>query len=49
MQLHDIARFVESNIGVGKLSEDIRDCADRLHALTKKIHIQKNNEETNES
>lgn len=42
IQLHDIARFVESNIGVGKLSEDIRDCADRLHALTKKINSKEN-------
>ncbi len=38
IQLHDIARFVESNIGEGKLSEDIRNCADRLHAITKKIY-----------
>lgn len=37
IELHNIARFVESTIGQGKLSEDIRNCADRLHALTKKI------------
>jgi hypothetical protein len=34
IQLHDIARLVETEIGQGKLSEDIRDCADRLHVLT---------------
>lgn len=48
MQLHDIARFVEQSIGQGKLSEDIRDCADRLHAITKTIYIKKDNEEINE-
>ena len=46
IQLHDIARYVESNIGVGKLSEDIRDCADRLHAITKEIYTQKNDKES---
>jgi hypothetical protein len=35
IQLHDIARTVESNIGSGKLSQDIRDAADRLHMLLK--------------
>lgn len=30
IQLHDIARKVEQQIGVGKLSQDIRACADRL-------------------
>lgn len=34
IQLHDIARLVEKEIGQGKLSEDIRDCADRLHNVT---------------
>ena len=48
IELHNIARFVESNIGVGKLSEDIRNCADRLHALTKKISSEEGtNEESN--
>lgn len=49
IELHNIARFVETNIGVGKLSEDIRNCADRLHAITKEIYIQKNNKEINEN
>lgn len=34
IQLHDIARLVEAEIGHGKLSEDIRDVADRLHVLS---------------
>lgn len=29
--LHDIARLVETEIGIGKLSQDIRKCADSLH------------------
>jgi uncharacterized protein YecA (UPF0149 family) len=37
MRLHDIAREVEQQIGVGELSQDIRACADRLsdHNRTK--------------
>jgi hypothetical protein len=35
MMLHQIARMIETKMGKGLLSEDIRDCADRLHALTK--------------
>lgn len=34
IKLHDIARLVEIEIGKGKLSDDIRDIADRLHALS---------------
>jgi hypothetical protein len=34
IQLHDIARLVEAEIGHGKLSEDIRSVADRLHVLS---------------
>lgn len=33
MQLHDIARLIEKEIGSGQLSEDIRDAADRLHLI----------------
>jgi hypothetical protein len=36
MQLHEVARTVEREIGTGQLSEDIRACADRLHSLVKK-------------
>ena len=34
IQLHDIARTVEQQIGIGQLSNDIRNVADRLHTLT---------------
>jgi hypothetical protein len=33
IQLHDIARAVEQEIGIGQLSEDIRKAADRLHEV----------------
>jgi hypothetical protein len=33
--LHDIARVIEQEIGIGKLSEDIRGCADKLNKLIK--------------
>ena len=33
IKLHDIARKVEQEIGVGELSEDIRQAADRLHEV----------------
>jgi len=33
IELHDIARLVEEEIGVEKLSEDIRKVADRLHEV----------------
>jgi hypothetical protein len=36
IQLHDIARQIEKEIGHGSLSEDIRRDADRLHQLIKK-------------
>ena len=35
IRLHDIARLIEENIGVGELSRDIRKCADRLSELSK--------------
>ena len=41
IQLHNIARLVEGEVGRGLLSEDIRDCADRLHKLTKYDYITK--------
>jgi cation transport regulator ChaC len=31
IQLHDIARLVEAEVGEGELSQDIRNIADRLH------------------
>lgn len=33
IQLHDIARLIETEIGSGQLSMDLRDCADRLNML----------------
>ena len=35
IQLHDIARTIEQEIGTGKLSDDIRNAADRLNILIK--------------
>jgi hypothetical protein len=35
IKLHDIARKVEKELGVGQLSEDIRKAADRLNTLLK--------------
>jgi hypothetical protein len=33
IKLHDLARIVEQEIGVGQLSKDIRKSADRLHEV----------------
>jgi hypothetical protein len=44
IELHNIARQVEATVGKGQLSEDIRNCADRLHTLTKQQR--QNNERT---
>jgi hypothetical protein len=35
IQLHDIARAIEQQLGQGQLSEDIRKAADSLSALLK--------------
>lgn len=43
VQLHNVARTVEQEIGQGLLSEDIRDCADRLHKLVRYDYIKKEN------
>jgi hypothetical protein len=37
IQLHDVARAVEQQIGTGQLSEDIRNCADRLNIVIKEV------------
>jgi hypothetical protein len=39
IKLHDVARLVENEIGTGQLSDDIRNCADRLHVLTLGVRI----------
>ncbi len=36
IDLHYIARSIEKNIGSGKLSQDLRDIADRLNSFLKK-------------
>jgi hypothetical protein len=38
MELHSTARLIERDLGKGQLSEDIRNCADRLNALIKEAH-----------
>jgi hypothetical protein len=35
IKLHDLARIIESEIGVGQLSNDVRKSADKLSALLK--------------
>lgn len=34
IQLHDIARLVEAEVGQGELSDNIRNVADRLHVYS---------------
>ena len=41
VQLHDIARTVEREIGTGQLSSDIRSAADRLNVLLKPMEMVK--------
>ena len=40
LALHDIARAVEARFGSCQISEDIRDCADRLHTLGEPLKVQ---------
>ncbi len=41
-KLHEAARVVYQDVGDGKLSDDIRKCADRLNDLVKaEIHTEK--------
>lgn len=37
IKLHEIARMIESQLGRGLLSDDVRDCANRLHMVTRPI------------
>ncbi len=39
IQLHDIARQIEQELGSGSLSQDLRRSADRLHELIKKQDV----------
>lgn len=38
MILHNIARTIEQQIGVGALAQDIRKCADTLHVITSPLN-----------
>ncbi len=40
IDLHNIARKIETEMGSGQLSQDLRSVADRLHALVKVEHVQ---------
>jgi hypothetical protein len=37
--LHDIARAVEVQLGICQISEDIRNCADRLHQIGEPLKV----------
>ena len=39
VQLHNIARLIEREIGFGQLPKDVRRCADSLHTLTSPLDI----------
>lgn len=39
IDLHHIARKIEIEIGVGQLSQDLRNVADRLHELTRVEYV----------
>ena len=41
IKLHDVARLLEKTMGRGQLSDDIRDCANRLHVVTNYDYIKK--------
>lgn len=39
IQLHNIARLIETEIGQGQLSYDIRKCADRPNVLCSPLEV----------
>ncbi len=39
IELHNIARQVESQVGIGQLSIDIRKCGDRLTVLLNPLKV----------
>ena len=43
--LHNIARMIEQKVGRGLLSDDIRDCANRLHMIARPVKPPKENSE----
>lgn len=40
LALHDIARAVEARFGQCQISDNIRDCADRLHVLGEPLKVE---------
>ena len=40
VQLHDVARLIEQQLGTGQLSIDVRDAADRLNTLINPIKME---------
>ena len=40
IDLHAIARLVETKIGHGQLSDDIRRCADTLHTVKEQVGVE---------
>ena len=38
IELHQIARILEENLGVGEISDDLRKIADKLSELLKRDH-----------
>ncbi len=43
IKLHEVARLIEQQLGKGQLSEDVRECADRLSDLLNPIEKTGNN------
>lgn len=41
INLHDIARLIEQSVGKGQLSDDVRDCANRLNTLIRYDYTKK--------
>jgi hypothetical protein len=41
MQLHTVAHHVSEHVGTGKLTDDIRNCADRLSKLLRPLDTEK--------
>jgi hypothetical protein len=39
IQLHNLARLIEEEIGKGTLAHDIRACADKLNVLIKPMKV----------
>ena len=42
IDIHNISRLIESSMGSGQLSADLRKCADRLHILISPVKLEQN-------